>query len=74
MYPKTYSNSSTAFIQFNMDFLKEVEEYGAVLGSFSTKAFMLNATEDHEVWVYELNGKKYWIRKFEGQLIEFREI
>lgn len=74
MNPKTYSNSSTTFIQFNTDFLKEVEEYGAVLGSFTTKAFMLNATEDHEVWVYELNGKKYWIRKFEGQLMEFREI
>jgi hypothetical protein len=74
MNPKTYSNSSTAFIQFNMDFLKEVEEYGFALGSFTTKAFMFNATEDHEVWVYELNCKKYWIRKFEGQLIEFREI
>lgn len=74
MYPKTYSDSNTMFIQFNLDFLKEVEEYGAVLGSFTTKAFMLNTTEDHEVWVYELNGKKYWIRKFEGQLMEFREI
>jgi hypothetical protein len=74
MNPKTYSNSSTAFIQFNMDFLKEVEEYGAVLGSFTTKAFMLNATEDHEVWDYELDKRKFWIRKFEGKLIEFREI
>ena len=75
MNPKTYSNSNTAFVQFNMDFLKEVEEYGAVLGSFTTKAFMLNATEDHEVWVYELDDKrKFWVRKFEGQLIEFREI
>lgn len=74
MSPKTYSNSNTTFIQFNMDFLKEVEEYGAVLGSFTTKAFMFNTTEDHEVWVYELAGKKYWIRKFEGNVIEFREI
>jgi hypothetical protein len=74
MNPKTHSSSNTKLIQFNMDFLKEVEEYGFVLGSFTTKAFMFNATEDHEVWVYELNGKKYWIRKFEGQLIEFREI
>lgn len=74
MNPKTYSNSNTAFIQFNTDFLKEVEEYGAVLGSFTTKAFMFNVTENHEVWVYELSGKKYWIRKFEGQLMEFREI
>ena len=74
MNPKTYSNSNTAFIQFNMDFLKEVEEFGYVLGSFTTKAFMSNATEDHEVWVYELGKRKFWVRKFEGQLMEFREI
>lgn len=74
MNPKTYSNNNTAFVQFDLDFLKEVEEYGYVLGSFTTKAFMFNATEDHEVWVYELAGKKYWIRKFEGQLMEFRDI
>lgn len=74
MNPKTYSNSNTAFIQFNTDFLKEVEEFGYVLGSFTTKAFMFNATEDHEVWVYELDKRKFWIRKYEGQLMEFREI
>lgn len=71
---KTHSNNNAAFIQFNLDFLKEVEEYGFALGSFTTKDFMFNATEDHEVWVYEFNGKKYWIRKFEGQVIEFRDI
>jgi hypothetical protein len=74
MNPKTYSNVNTMLIQFNTDFLKEVEEYGAVLGSFTTKAFMFNPTEDHEVWVYELDKRKFWVRKFEGQLIEFREI
>ena len=62
------------YIQFGEKFLQEVEEYGAVLGSFTTKAFMLNATEDHEVWVYELDKRKFWVRKFEGKLIEFREI
>jgi hypothetical protein len=74
MNPKTYSNNNTAFIQFNLDFLKEVEEFGYVLGSFTTKAFMFNATEDHEVWVYELDKRKFWIRKFDGELMEFREI
>ena len=74
MNTETHSTSPTAFIQFNLDFLKEVEEYGAVLGSFTTKAYMFNATEDHEVWVYELDKRKFWVRKYEGQLIEFREI
>jgi hypothetical protein len=74
MNPKTYSNSSTTFIQFNMDFLKEVEELGYVLGSFTTKDFMFNATEDHSIYVYELDKRKFWVRKFEGQVIEFREI
>lgn len=74
MNPRTISNSSTAFIQFNIDFLKEVEEYGYVLGSFTTKDFMYNATEDHSVYVYELDRRKFWVRKFEGQVIELREI
>ena len=63
-----------AYIQFDDEFLKEVEEYGYVLGSFTTKDYMFNATENHEVWVYELDKRKFWIRKFEGKLIEFREI
>lgn len=63
------------YIQFDEKFLQEVEEYGAVLGSFSTKAFMFNATEDHSVTVYELDDKrKFWVRKFEGSVVEFREI
>ena len=66
--------NKSAYIQFDEKFLKEVEEFGAVLGSFTTKAFMFNATEDHEVWVYELDKRKFWVRKFEGRLIEFREI
>ena len=66
--------SKSFYIQFDKSFLKEVEEFGAALGSFTTKAFMYNAPEDHEVWVYELDKRKYWIRKFEGQLMEFREI
>ena len=74
MNPKTYSNNNTSFIQFNLDFLKEVEEFGYVLGSFTTKDYMFNATENHEVWVYELDNRKFWIRKYEGQLMEFREI
>lgn len=41
--------NKTTYIQFDETFLKEVEEYGAVLGSFTTKDFMFNATEDHEV-------------------------
>jgi hypothetical protein len=53
---------------------KRVEEFGAVLASFTTKAYMFNATEDHEVWVYELDNRKFWIRKFEGKVVEFREI
>ena len=63
-----------AYIQFDEEFLKEVEEFGAVLGSFTTNAYMYNAPENHEVWVYELDKRKFWIRKFEGKLIEFREI
>ena len=62
------------YIQFDEAFLKQVEEFGAVLGSFTTKDFMFKATENHEVWVYELDKRKFWIRKFEGQLKEFREI
>ena len=60
--------------QFDEELCKEVEEYGYVLGSFTTKAFMTNATEDHEVWVYELNKRKFWVRKYEGKVVEFREI
>lgn len=67
-------NNKSKYIQFDEAFLKEVEEYGAVLGSFTTKDYMYNATEDHAVWVYELDGRKFWVRKFEGQLKEFREI
>ena len=62
------------YIQFDESFLKEVEEFGYVLGSFTTKDYMFNAAEDHAVWVYELNKRKFWIRKYEGKLIEFREI
>lgn len=70
----TQSICSLKFIQFDEKLLREVEEYGYVLGSFTTKAFMFNPTEDHEVWVYELNKRKFWVRKFEGQVIEFRDI
>ena len=66
--------SKSFYIQFDKSFLEEVEEFGAVLGSFTTSAYMYNAPENHEVWVYELDKRKFWIRKFEGKLIEFREI
>jgi hypothetical protein len=66
--------NKSRYIQFDEKFLQEVEEYGAVLGSFTTKDFMFNATEDHSVYVYELDKHKFWVRKFEGKLIEFREI
>ena len=66
--------NKSKYIQFGREFLKEVEEFGAVLGSFTTNAYMYNATENHEVWVYELDKRKFWIRKFEGRLMEFREI
>jgi hypothetical protein len=66
--------SKSKYIQFDEKFLREVEEFGYVLGSFTTKDFMFNATEDHSVYVYELNKRKFWVRKFEGQVIEFREI
>lgn len=64
----------TAYIQFDETFLKEVEEFGFVLGCFTTKDYMFNAAEDHAVWVYELDKRKFWVRKFEGKLKEFREI
>ena len=67
-------SNKSKYIQFDEKFLEEVEEFGAVLGSFTTNAYMYNAPENHEVWVYELNKRKFWIRKFEGQLMEFREI
>jgi hypothetical protein len=66
--------NKSKYIQFDEKFLREVEEFGYVLGSFTTKDFMLNATEDHSVYVYELDKRKFWVRKYEGQLIEFREI
>lgn len=66
--------SKSKYIQFDEKFLREVEEFGYVLGSFTTKDFMFNATEDHSVYVYELDKRKFWVRKFEGQVIEFREI
>ena len=67
-------NGQSKYIQFDETFLKQVEEFGYVLGSFTTKDYMLNATEDHEVWVYELDKKKFFIRKFEGKVVEFRDI
>lgn len=73
MGPRTYSNSNTAFIQFDTDFLKEVEELGYVLGSYNTKDFMSNAPE-HSIYVYELDKRKFWVFKSEGKLIEFREV
>jgi hypothetical protein len=66
--------NNSKYIQFNEEFLREVEAFGYVLGSFSTKDYMSNATEDHEVWVYELDKRKFWVRKCEGKLVEFREI
>lgn len=66
--------NKSKYIQFDEKFLREVEEYGYVLGSFTTKDFMFNATEDHSVYVYELDKRKFWVRKYEGQVIEFREI
>lgn len=66
--------NKSAYVQFDKKFLEEVEEFGAVLGSFTTEAYMLNPTSNHEVWVYKLYGRTFWIRKFEGQLMEFREI
>ena len=69
-----YTEFCLACKQIDEVLYKEVEEYGYVLCNFSTKAFMFNATEDHEVWVYQLGNRKYWIRKFEGKLMEFREI
>jgi hypothetical protein len=66
--------SKSKYIQFDEKFLREVEEFGYVLGSFTTKDFMFNATEDHSVYVYELNKRKFWVCKFEGKVVEFREI
>lgn len=66
--------NKSKYIQFDEKFLREVEEYGYVLGSFTTKDFMYNAAEDHSVYVYELDKRKFWVRKFEGKVIEFREI
>jgi hypothetical protein len=66
--------NKSKYIQFDEKFLREVEEFGYVLGSFTTKDFMFNATEDHSVYVYELDKRKFWVRKHEGQVIEFREI
>ena len=60
--------------QFDFELLSEVEEYGCVLGSFSTDAFLLDCKENHSVVVYELDNKKYWVRKYEGEVKEFREI
>ena len=62
------------YIQFDKSFLEEVEEFGYTLGSFTTEAYMLNPSSNHEVWVYEYNKRKYWIRKHNGELIEFRDI
>lgn len=61
-------------IQFDLDTLALVESYGFVLGSFSTDAFLLDCKENHSVVVYELDNKKYWVRKYEGEVKEFREI
>jgi hypothetical protein len=66
--------NKSRYIQFDERFLEEVEEFGAVLCSFSTEAYMLNPSANHEVWVYELDKRKFWVRKFEGRVVEFREI
>lgn len=60
--------------QFDLESLTQVEEFGCVLGSFSTDAFLLDCPESHSVVVYELDNKKYWVRKYEGEVKEFREI
>lgn len=66
--------SKSFYIQFDKSFLKEVEEFGYVLGSFTSDAYILDCHDDHEVWVYELDKRKYWIRKYNGELVEFRDI
>lgn len=50
---------------------KELEEYGSVLGHFSMEDSML---EEHEITVYELDQRKYWMRKFNYEVVELREI
>ena len=60
--------------QFDEELCKEVEEYGFVLGSFSTDAYLCGCTESHSVIVYELDKRKFWVRKYEGKVVEFREI
>lgn len=51
--------------------VKELEDYGVVLGQFSIEDSLL---EEHEVIVYELDKRKYWIRKFNYEVVELREI
>ena len=50
---------------------KELEEYGSVLGQFSMEDSLL---EEHEVIVYELDKRKYWMRKLNYEVVELREI
>ena len=58
----------------DMKLCREVEEYGYVLASFSTDAFLINCPESHVVYVYEFNKRKFWLRKYNGKVMEFRDI
>ena len=56
------------------DLCKDVEDYGYVLASFSTDAYLIDCPENHVVFVYEFNKRKFWVHKHNGVVIEFREI
>lgn len=56
---------------FNRELYRDIYNYGVVLGNFIVTD---NENDSHEVTVYELDGRKFWIRNFNGEVTEFREI
>lgn len=49
----------------------ELEEYGYVMASFTVEDYQLNT---HEVTVYELDKRQFWVHKFADEVVEFREL
>ena len=56
---------------FTKELYRDICNYGVVLGNFIVTD---NENNSHEVTLYELDSRKFWIRNFNGEVIEFREI
>lgn len=65
-----YMNSNGKYV-YDETLFADLIRYGAILGDFHNED---NRNEQHRVRVFELEGKKYWVHQFNGDVVEFREI